>query len=351
MHAQEVRVDTLQALIPTTPIPGSAHTPSDINGDGFSDLVWTNPFKHQVGYWIMGLNSSGEVERKSSVVLDMGAGNFVGAVGDFNGDGFADMVLTNADRDLVLWTNNLSGKFVASSLAPYSSGWQLLGAGDVDGDGQDDLLWFNKGGCQFGYWLIKKGVRAGIRTIPVACGYSPVAIGYFSPNPRISIVWTSSAHDLWIWDSMGAGFRSYNVTQTATSNVLIGFGGGVAGQGISAIYRQNFPDGSYSTFVTYMTLGRTFDTSGHQTAFTWSSPTTESVGLPWSVGGSIISGRAPQGGALIEQQGNGSMDVCMPQASSPPQSGDCASYSFPRDWFMVGAPGNGAGPRGEELTP
>ena len=77
-------------------------------------------------------------------------------------------------------------------MSSYPAGWQLVGAGDVDGDGQDDLLWLNSGSCEFAYWLIRNGVRVGYRIIPFSCGYTPIAIGYFTPTPRISIAWTSS---------------------------------------------------------------------------------------------------------------------------------------------------------------
>lgn len=351
VHAQEVTASTLQALIPTTPVPGVQRTPSDINADGFSDLIWTNPFRHQLGYWIMGLDGSGNVQRKSIATFDIGAGRLVGAVGDFNGDGYADIVLTVPNRELYLWTNDGSGHFIETAMPSYPAGWQLVGAGDVDGDGQDDLLWLNPGACEFGYWLIKDGVQVGLRIIPIACGYAPIAIGYFSPSPRISIAWTSSLHDLWIWDSTGQGFISSDVTPSIAGDVPIGFGGGVAGQGITAVYRQAFTNGANGTFGSYQVLNRSFDASGKQASYSWVQTWSGFVNLPWDVGGVLISGGAPQGASLIQEYGNGEMDACAPGALSPPRSGTCTFYSYPRDWFTVGAPGNGTGPLGGGMTP
>ena len=98
-------------------------------------------------------------------------------------------------------------------------------------------------------------------------------------------------------------------------------------------------------------LDRSFDASGKQTGFSWAQTWSSSVGVPWSVGGTLISGNAPQDASLIQQYGNGELDACPPGALAPPRSGTCTRYSFPRDWFMVGAPGNGAGPLGGRMTP
>ena len=92
------RREPCKSLVPTTPVPNVQRTLSDINGDGFSDLVWTNPFNHQLGYSIMGLDGSGNVVRKGSAIFDTGAGRFVGAVGDFNGDRARNIVLTDSSR-------------------------------------------------------------------------------------------------------------------------------------------------------------------------------------------------------------------------------------------------------------
>lgn len=109
-YSPTVSFGFLPALQVATPIPGSGHVPGDFNGDGTSDLLWFNPQLSQVGYWNMHAEvladsfSSGRVTRTGAKVIDVTRGYFVGATGDFNNDGFADLIFTSANRDL--WLGN-----------------------------------------------------------------------------------------------------------------------------------------------------------------------------------------------------------------------------------------------------
>jgi hypothetical protein len=171
ISAQGISFTSLPALQVSTPIPGSTHVPGDMDGNGVSDILWFNPTISQFGYWLMSTNdATGAVTRIGTKTYNVTPGYFVGAVGDLNGDGLADLVFTSNNDDLYLWTNNGNGTFTSTSLGTYPAGWTLVGAGDIDGDGQDDLLWINRSQCEFGYWLMKNGVHTASKTINIACG-------------------------------------------------------------------------------------------------------------------------------------------------------------------------------------
>lgn len=343
---QTVGLNTLQALRVTTPIPGSNAVPGDFNGDGLSDLLWYNATTSQIAYWIMAtdgndLNNPGGVMRTSYRLIDVTPGYFVAATGDLNGDGLADMVFTSANHDLFVWTNNAMGGFRSTSLGTYPAGWQLFGAGDIDGDGQDDLLWLNSGTCQFAYWLMRNGLRVGSNIQPVTCGSFPLSIGYYSLSNRLSIAWTNAAHDLTIWDATAAGFNVNplgNYTHGGTQPTFLAFGGGYAGGNMSFILSDS--PGS----ATGQTLERTFFIDGKQD--TYALRTSWSGGLnPASAGGFLIEGRQINKTGNVFLLDNSNIGVCPPVSpdfyafrSGPTASpGSCVRFSYPTGWILIGA--------------
>jgi hypothetical protein len=344
----------LPALQVSTPIPGSSHVPGDFNGDGTSDLLWFNPTLSQVGYWTMTATtvgvpfSGGGVTRTGGHTFNVTPGYFVGATGDFNNDGYADLIFTSAKRDLWLWTNNHQGGFTSTEIGTYPSQWQLVGAGDIDGDGYDDLLWLDPSDCQFAYWTMQGAVRTGYKIVPVTCGYYPIGIGYYSTTNRLSILWTSPANDLYIWDSTGSGFTSYNLTSNVgTLAHTWAIGGGFMGNDMGIESYSMSSDGTYDISMGGV-YSRIFDARGNQTGF--------EGGMEWDGGTPFFSG---SGGYLI--QGNGvnatglysinqanatiytgglpGTDLIFSGNAPIPWSGD--NWSYPVGWYVVGAPANG----------
>ena len=362
-HAQatsdDVRADTLQALQSTTPIPDSQVTPGDFNGDGVSDLLWYNPLTSQLAYWLLGTDQTGATVRTGSRTFKLATGHYVGAVGNFHGNGLADIVFTSANHDLYLWTNDGQGGFRSSLIGTYPAGWQLAGAGDIDGDGHDDLLWFNASACQFGYWLMNGGTRVGLRTVSVTCGYYPVSIGYYTPSKRISIIWTSAQNDLYVWDSLPTGFASYSLGSFAGSYRAIAIGGGFAGQVLTVIAgaEDTPPVGSGNGAAQQQMLNRTFDASGVQAAVVNVGGFSGGFSFPWSSANFFIARSGATQTGVIYQFGNGLLEACSADGRSdvnyaPPdisyafvRPANCTQLSFPRGWFVVGAMANGVIPQ------
>ncbi len=341
---------TLPVLSPSTPVPGRSTMPGDFNGDGASDLLWFNPESSQVGYWTM-YSSGGSPYRTGARTFQVTAGYYVGASGDFNGDGYADLIFTSAGRDLWLWTNNTQGGFQSQYVGAYPSAWQLIGAGDINGDGYDDLLWLDPSDCQFAYWLMKGATRTSSKVFNVACGYYPVAVGYFSSSQKLSIFWTSAAGDLYLWDSTGAGFRSYDISTVfdgsgstvRPARTAWAIGGGYAGSGIG-LERYDTTTGQGYGF----TLQRLFDAQGSQSSVvkipTWSGATPF---LSPGSAGYLVQGLAT--GLYTLNPQNNVITTFGPVAGSPSASGAApqpggSSWTYPIGWYVVGSWANGAAP-------
>ena len=73
---------------------------------------------------------------------------------------------------------------------PVSSAWNLKGAGDVNGDGTDDIIWQHKDG-QAHYWPMKNGNRQGGTNIhsPVSVAWGIKAVGDINGDGTDDIIW------------------------------------------------------------------------------------------------------------------------------------------------------------------
>jgi hypothetical protein len=134
-------------------------TAGDVNGDGYSDVV-------------VGCRDCGSIEGAAFVYhgsangLSQAAawsnfgtpgssfGSAVGTAGDVNGDGFADLIVGARQQDVTITDEGAAYVYYGSSAGlPGTPSWTLLGqhsggflgysvgtAGDVDGDGNADVL-------------------------------------------------------------------------------------------------------------------------------------------------------------------------------------------------------------------
>jgi hypothetical protein len=147
----------------------------DFNGDGKTDLLWRNT-SGEVAGWLMdgaSITKSGDLAANGSAVRPDASWSVAG-IGDFNGDGRADLLWRSASGALSEWQMN--GTAIAASgfltsqgsvVAPDAS-WHIVQIGDFNGDAQSDILWRNDNGA-VAEWLMNGSEIIGT-TSPATAG-------------------------------------------------------------------------------------------------------------------------------------------------------------------------------------
>lgn len=125
----------------------------DFNGDGRSDILWRQD-AGQLTVWLGAANGT-FTDNSANASTFVGADWTVAGTGDFNGDGFEDILWRQVGGELTDWLGTAAGGFTQNS-ANFSifvaNEWHVASIGDFNGDGRDDILWRNDNG-QMTEWL------------------------------------------------------------------------------------------------------------------------------------------------------------------------------------------------------
>ena len=143
-----------QIQIPITPSVWRVVTTRDFNKDGYPDILWQRPSDGQLHVWYLthtgstvAILSEGDViHPNGQPVGAVGAAWKVAVTGDLNGDGWSDLVWQNQSTQAVVgWLlgANLTVVNAALSFSPGAGPWRVRMLNDMNNDGKLDLVWQN----------------------------------------------------------------------------------------------------------------------------------------------------------------------------------------------------------------
>ena len=164
---------------------------SDVDGDAHSDILWRNASTGENYLYPMDGTTIKPTEGYVRTVPDQSWQ--VAGIGDFNGDGHAD----------VLWRNSSTGEnyiyiMTGTAIGPEGyirtvadQSWQVAGVGDFDGDGKADILWRNSStGENYIYLMNGTSIASEgyLRTVADQ-SWQVAGVGDFNGDGKSDILW------------------------------------------------------------------------------------------------------------------------------------------------------------------
>ena len=179
----------------------------DINGDQFSDLIFQSASSGQLKAWLM--RGDGRVGTTGFVPSSPGANWILAASADMNGDGYTDLLFQNTvTGDLAYWLMIGTTAFRIDNITPKNAGtnWRVAGMADFNRDGYPDILFQNTVTGAITVWYMHGGMR--VYGAGLAAGYTGkdlkvVAVGDLNNDGQADVVLqdtvTGQVQVLWMY--------------------------------------------------------------------------------------------------------------------------------------------------------
>jgi len=195
---------------------------SDFNGDGKADVLWRQN-SGTLAMWQMDgstVTSSNTVSYQGNALTPDASWSVAGTA-DFNGDGKADMLWRQSSGALAIWDMNCatvtstgSVAFQGSALTPDAS-WNVAGVGDFDGDGKADVLWRQSSGA-LAMWDMNGATVTSSNTVTYQgnaltpdASWSVAGVGDFNGDGNADLLWRQgSTGTLAMWLMNGSNVSS-----------------------------------------------------------------------------------------------------------------------------------------------
>jgi len=169
----------------------------DFNGDGQADILF-----EKNGVFAVWETNGASISGGGTIGSPGGTYQYKG-VGDFNGDGTSDILFEDASGNYATWDLHGTSIVGGGALGNPGAGLSYVGAGDFLGDGQSDLLLKDGAG---NYWISFVSGNKILGTEEVGnpgAGYALAAIGDLNGDGKADLLFSKNGA-LASWDLNGA---------------------------------------------------------------------------------------------------------------------------------------------------
>ena len=194
------------ALLTVLPAPVATQL-GDFDGDGKADVLLSNTVTGERAIWLM--NGATITAGASLGVLPPAWS--VSGLGDFDGDGKADILLTNTvTGDRAIWLMHGTAIAAGMDFIVLPTAWSICGTGDFDGDGKCDILLRNTTNGDIAIWLMNGAtIAAGADLGPLPADWSVSDTGDFDGDGKADILLTNQVTgERAIWLMNGTSIRA-----------------------------------------------------------------------------------------------------------------------------------------------
>jgi hypothetical protein len=220
----------IAATFRATVVPFEGGPVNDFTGDGRSDILLQGVAAGR--YSILAMNG---LTRLATYNGDTSAGFSVAAIGDLDGNGFIDSLWTNGGSDIwvLRGASATQREFVKLAYRP-ATGYVLVGAADLNGDGNADLIFHSTAVNRFSVWFMNGVTRTGSGSGAMYAGYTMKAIGEFTgTSNRQQTVWISPAGKMSVLAYPSKSFTLKAIGTDATAGHTLRGAGDFNGDGKS----------------------------------------------------------------------------------------------------------------------
>jgi plastocyanin len=180
----------------------------DFNQDRSTDILWQHS-NGRLAIWFMNGTNFVRSELISGVPVLGGAWRVVG-LGDFNHDGQEDILFRHTDGYLLVWLmkgTRFSRQLLLYNGEPIPSRWRVVGVADVNNDGAPDILWQSPD-SSIVIWFMDglEPMRGPLLSNLPRINAKIVGLNDVNQDGKLDFIWRHADNHLSVWRMNGTNF-------------------------------------------------------------------------------------------------------------------------------------------------